>query len=82
MRTVDRTLFPELNTVKEKSGQRRDPFGCYDTRKRHEAYERKIDRLRATIKYLASVTGANADAIRKRDIEIERLKNIINNRDK
>ncbi len=82
MNTAQETLFPELSVIRGRKGQKRDPFGRYDTRDRFEAYERKIERLKGTIKYLLSISSAHADEIRRRDIEIERLKNIINNRDK
>jgi len=81
MSAIEKTLFPDLGIVKSGKGQRRDPFGRFDSRDRFEAYERKISRQRETIKYLLNVLGSHADAIRKRDLEIERLKNIINNRD-
>lgn len=74
MNAKDKTLFPELNIAKSGKGQRRDPFGRFDTRDRFEAYERKISRQRDTIKYLMSVMSSHADAIRRRDIEIQELK--------
>ncbi len=74
MITAQKTLFPELNVVRGRKGQKRDPFGRYDTRDRFEAYERKIERLKGTIKYLANITSVHADAIRRRDEEIRELK--------
>lgn len=78
---AQKLLFPDLDKHKSRKDRNRDPWGRYDTMSRFKAYEQKIERLRATIKYLTSVTTASADAIRKRDMEIEKLKNIINNRD-
>lgn len=72
---TEKTLFPELALPsRSHRGRQRDPFGRYDTRDRFEAYERKIERLRGTIKYLAKITSVHADAIRKRDEEIRELK--------
>ena len=72
---AERTLFPDPSpTVRSHRGRQRDPFGRYDTRDRFEAYERKIERLRGTIKYLLSITSVHADAIRQRDEEIRELK--------
>lgn len=74
MSTIEKSLFPDLFFVKSGKGQRRDPFGRFDTRDRFEAYERKISRQRDTIKYLMSVMSSHADAIRRRDLEIQELK--------
>ncbi len=73
MITAQKTLFPELNVVRNKKRQRRDPFGRYDTQDRFESYEKKIARQRETIKYLLGVMGSHADAIRKRDLRIIEL---------
>lgn len=71
----DRSLFPELApSMMSQHGRQRDPFGRYDTKVRYAAYERKIERLRGTIKYLLSITSVHADAIRQRDEEIRELK--------
>lgn len=74
MNAAERTLFPELSVIRGRKGQKRDPFGRYDTRDRFEAYERKIERLKGTIRYLLSITSVHADAIRRRDEEIRELK--------
>lgn len=74
MNATVKSLFPDMNIAKSGMGQRRDPYGRFDSRERFEAYERKILRQRDTIKYLLSVIGSHADAIRKRDIEIQELK--------
>jgi len=74
MNTAQETLFPELSVIRGRKGQKRDPVGRYDTRDRFEAYERKIERLKGTIKYLLSISSVHADAIRKRDEEIRELK--------
>lgn len=74
MCAIEKSLFPELTLAKSGKGQRRDPFGRYDTRERFEAYERKISRQRDTIKYLLNVMSSHADAIRRRDEEIKELK--------
>lgn len=72
---AEKTLFPELaQPSRSHRGKQRDPFGRYDTRGRFEAYERKIERLRGKIKYLANITSVHADAIRRRDEEIRELK--------
>ena len=74
MCAIEKSLFPDLTLAKPGKGQRRDPFGRYDTRDRFEAYERKITRQRDTIKYLLNIMSSHADAIRRRDIEIQELK--------
>lgn len=75
MSAIEKSLFPDhLNLVKSDKGQRRDPFGRFDTRNRFDAYERKISRQRDTIKYLLNVMSSHADAIRSRDMEIQELK--------
>jgi hypothetical protein len=72
---MDKTLFPELEkAIHEHNGRRRDPWGRFDRNDRYKAYEQKIERMRATIKYLTSLMGSHADAIRKRDQEIIELK--------
>lgn len=81
MCAIEKSLFPDLNIVKSGKGQRRDPFGRFDSRDRFEAYERKISRQRDTIKYLLSVMSSHADAIRKRDQEIHELKFQLSRRD-
>lgn len=77
---AEKTLFPELKKPLIKKGKRRDPFGRYDTRERYEAYKRKIERLRATVKYLLNLKDSTADAIRRRDEEIRELKFQLNQR--
>jgi hypothetical protein len=74
MSAIEKTLFPDSDIVRQGKGRRRDPFGRFDSRDRFDAYERKISRQRETIKYLLSVMNSHADAIRRRDLEIQELK--------
>ncbi len=76
---AEKLLFNEPDAPKKAPrGRNRDPWGRFDTSDRREAYERKIERLRGTIRYLLSVNAGAAEAIRKRDVEIARLKQMNN----
>lgn len=73
-------LFNELNAPdKAPKSVIRDPWGRFDTRERREAYERKMERLRGTIRYLLSVNAGTATTIRRLTIENKELKRKLQN---